>query len=217
MSLATKAEPVEDTEPSTAQPLLPGFTPGEDSRRDSPATNQGSSMSPERTHSFHHSGRGSSPGAQSFLKSMTSGPGIGAAGKTEPSSAASLPGLSARLVGAAPGSPPVARIVLAWAGAPDRVRLVVDRVGSLGGLAAEAPQAAGDACPASGCALALVSSSAHARGVLPVQPVESCPSARPRTDRLTLVAWTDTGPRRPRVWAVSVPGLGRWLDHHVCN
>ena len=126
--------------------------------------------------------------------------------------AGALAGLSARLVaGKPPGNPPEVRLRLRWQGA---TRLVVQRVGSLGGLAAESPPAPSGAEGASGFVLVVPPGSSRP---LRVQPVESCPNARPRSDRLTLLAWTDARGKPARLVAVGVPGLGRWLDRQVCR
>jgi hypothetical protein len=127
-----------------------------------------------------------------------------------------LPGLSARLGGSAgPGDLPAVRVVVRRASDPaGTAPFVVRRIGALGGLAAEAPRISTHACGAAPCVLALRPGRSQA---LPVQVVESCPDTRPRSDRLTFVVGTGTGPRGPRLWAVDVPGLGRWLDRHACR
>lgn len=123
-----------------------------------------------------------------------------------------LPGLSARLVdGTPPGNPPEVRLRMRWRGATG---LVIERVGSLGGLAAESPPATSGAGDASGLVLSVRPGTSQP---LRVQPVESCPNARPRSNRLTLLAWTDARGKPARLVSVGVPGLGRWLDRHVCR
>jgi hypothetical protein len=124
------------------------------------------------------------------------------------SRAPELPGLRARLVGGdPPGDPPEVQVRLRWRGSGS---LVVTGIGSAGGLAAAAP-AAGEG------GARLLTVPARASAALRLQPVESCPNARPRGDRLTLL--TDPRTRRGpgRLVAVTVPGLGRWLDRHVCG
>jgi hypothetical protein len=126
------------------------------------------------------------------------------------STARTLPGLSARIGGGPAGSPPFARVTLRWSG---QAPLALDDIGALSDLAADvvAARSAGSGCPRTGCIGPLPRSSPV---TLDIQPVEDCPDAAPRPDRLTLVLRQADGPRR--VIAVAVPGLGRWLDRHVC-
>lgn len=130
----------------------------------------------------------------------------------EPSTARALPGLSARLSGnGGSGTPPAARVTLRWSGAAP---LALDRVGALSDLAADVPGARpdGGGCPRTGCLGPLPRSSSL---VLVVQPVEGCPDAAPRPDRLTLALRVAGGPSR--VVVVDVPQLGRWLQQNVCR
>jgi hypothetical protein len=123
-----------------------------------------------------------------------------------------LRGLTARVATAVPpGKPPEVRVVLRWRGSS---RMVVNGVGALGGLAAEAVATNRPPCDRSGCSLSLAPGFA---GPLRVQPVESCPDARPRGDRMTLLAWTSSRGKPARLVSVQVGGLGRWLDRHVCR
>lgn len=132
--------------------------------------------------------------------------------KGKPSTAPALPALSARLSGPSSGTAPRSvRVVLRWSGHPP---LVVDDVGALSDLAGDTVLARSPlaGCPAAGC---IGTVHGEIGRVIEVRPVEACPDPAPRPDRLTLVVRTGHG--RARVVAVSVPGLGRWLDSHVCR